>query len=493
MALIDKEELLRVLRAYNPWWETQKIPASFAKKLHRTAYYQAFNIFNTPTLKRAIVLSGPRRVGKTTILYQIADQSIQKGTSPEQVLYLTLEHPILKLVPIDQLLDLYSKEITGSKESAIVLLDELQYIDRPTQWLKILVDRFPNWKIIATGSASIALKGKDKESGVGRWIEVPVPTLSFFEYILIKKYESGEGAAPEFETNVLPSQLHTLPSHEQQKIVRVLSPVAKELPGFILQGGFPETALQDDVALAQRLLREDIVDKVLKRDMAAFYGVRKLPELEKLFVYLCIHTGAIVNFSEVGKELAISKPTVYALLKALEGAHLIRAVHSLDITGKKVLKRTTKWYIVDASIRNAVLLRGKELILDPQEMGVVIEIAAISQLSTFDYPVQPKIGYWKNGKGKEVDLIVDTPNGSPIAVEIKYREQVSMGSGEGIFDYLKSHEDATGLVITKNSESIMRREIVDKNGDKASITLIPTHIFLYLLGHAEYRRNQKKV
>lgn len=490
MPLIEKEELIRVLRAYNPWWESKVVPPAFAKKLRRTAFFQAVNILANVTLKRATVLSGPRRVGKTTILYQIVDKAIEDGVKPEQILYLTLEHPILKLVAIDELLELFITQIAHEEKKGIILLDELQYIERPTQWLKILVDRYPGWKIVATGSASITLKGKDRESGVGRWIEVPVPTLSFFEYVLIREYEGQGPKSPRIEADELPTQISSMPSQARLKIVRDLRPLIKELPGFILQGGFPETALQNDIGFAQRLLREDIVDKVLKRDMAAFYGVRKLPELEKLFVYLCIHSGSIINLTEVSKELRISYPTTYNLLRSLEGAHLIRPLHSFDIKGKKILKRTTKWYVVDASIRNAVLLRGKELLRDPQEMGIVIETATISQLATFNYPAPPSIGYWKDKKTKEVDLIVNVPGGKSIAVEIKYREQIHIASDDGIYSYLSNHTDAIGVLITKHGEDIEQRYIKDKSGKSQAISLIPAHIFLYLLGGAEHRRNQ---
>ena len=489
MPLIEKEEALKVLRAYNPWWTSGKISPSFVKKLRRTAYYQAMSLVAAKRLNRAILLSGPRRVGKTTILYQIGDQAINGGIDPANVLYLTLEHPILKLLPIDEILDLYAQTIAGDGP-CVVLLDELQYVDRPTRWLKILVDRFPNWHIVATGSASITLKNKDPESGVGRWVEVSVPTLSFFEYLLLRQYEAEDRKPPMFRSDLLPMDLAELKANERQSILSSLKPFQKSLGTFLLQGGFPEPALQEDMQLAQRLTREDIVDKVLKRDMAAFYGVRKLQELEKLFVYMCLHTGSVLDVEQIGSQLKISRPTVYALLSALEGAHLVRPLGSFRNTGKKILKRRTKWYIADASMRNSVLLRGRDLLNDPQEMGIVMESAVINQLSTYAHPVRPNIGYWQDNKSKEVDLVMDVPDGDCFAIEVKYRDTVHLPQDEGIYRYLAIKPTASGTVVVKDATDFEKRIVTARDGRQLQVALIPAHVFLFLIGHAEYQRNQ---
>ncbi len=490
MPLLEKSELLKVLYAYNPWWDQHAVPSAFIKTLHRTAYYETWKLLQKHNFKRAIVLTGPRRVGKTTVLYQIANQLIINGHSPKDILYLTLEHPLLKLTPIDQVLEFYSQTIAGTKETCTILLDELQYIDYPTLWLKILVDRFPGWRIVVTGSASIILKNKDRESGVGRWVEVPVPTLSFFENLLLREQEMDKANVPSFSPDITPTTLEKISPSKQQEILSALSPFQNDLETFLLQGGFPETTLEPDTAVAQRLLREDIIDKVLKRDMPAFYGVRKLEELEKIFVYLCIHTGGTVEVTTIAKELGISRPTAYSLLQALEGTYLVKPITAFEHSGKKVLKSKTKWYVVDASIRNAVLLRHLDLRLNPTEMGLVVETAVINQLATFAYPERAHIGYWKNKQEKEVDLIVGPAKSPPIAVEVKYREDVHLTEKEGIYSYLSKNTDAVGIVVTKQSRDIQTRQAHPKTGVGAKVTLVPAHVFLFLLGHAEYHRNQ---
>lgn len=477
-----------MLRGFNPWWTTGRIPDPFLKKLKRTPYFEVEKILDVAGLKRAIVLSGPRRVGKTTILYQIANSAIhERRINSSQVLYLTLEHPVLKLMPIDEILNIYDREIAPAGQEKWVLLDELQYIDEPTKWLKILVDQHPDWKIIVTGSASIVFRSKDKESGVGRWVTVLVPPLSFYEYIALRHEERNNVTPPEIPELVNPLNLGALDSANRQQLLSRLKPLKREFDTYLLQGGFPDTALQEDLSLAQRLLREDIVDKVLKRDMAAFYGVRKLQELERLFVYLCIHNGEVVNEKTISNELNISRPTVSSLLRNLEGAHLIRPLSGLSLTGKKALKGRVKWYLADPSIRNAVLLRGTEMLNDPRDLGMVVESVVINQLATYSYPTRPRLGYWKDRKGREVDLIIDTPTKKRVAVEVKYRENPRIGSDDGITRYLESDSEAQGIVVTKDAEDFETKVVTGER----SVTLIPAYVFLYILGHFERRRHTK--
>ncbi len=124
--------------------------------------------------------------------------------------------------------------------------------------LKQLVDHHPEYRIIATGSAMVRHKDKLSESGVGRWTTVPMPTLNFYEFSQIRN-ESPDLSAP------------------------------APKPSDPLQAG------AQDLALSQRILREGVVERVLKPDMTAIFGIRRVAELAKLFVYLCLHSGDIFS------------------------------------------------------------------------------------------------------------------------------------------------------------------------------------------------------
>ena len=125
-------------------------------------------------------------------------------------------------------------------------------------------------------------------------LTVPVPTLSFYEFVHIR----GD-ADPAVSSSLRPSDLFTAPEGERLKVATQLRVLLPAFQRYLLVGGFPETAILKDLQLCQRLLREDVVDRVLKRDMTALFGVRNVDDLEKLFIYLCLHTGGILGHKTV--------------------------------------------------------------------------------------------------------------------------------------------------------------------------------------------------
>ncbi len=143
-------------------------------------------------------------------------------------------------------------------------------------------------RILATGSATVATRRRQAESGVGRWLTVPIPTLSFCEYLRIR-----DTAIPRILEGLRLIDLFSEKSAVLGNIAQAARPLLPEFRRYLLVGGFPETALLPDVAMAQQILREDVVERVLRKDLVALFNVRSLREFEQLFIYLCLHTGRI--------------------------------------------------------------------------------------------------------------------------------------------------------------------------------------------------------
>ncbi|KRF39113.1 ATP-binding protein [Paenibacillus sp. Soil787] len=185
MDLLSQEKILKVLLGYNPWWANGHVPKEFTRPVKRLAFYEASKIFHHAQIRREVILSGPRRVGKTTILYQMIEQELNE-VPPKAILYVSFDHPILKLVDIGKILEIFQNNIAHDQTALFLFFDEIQYASDWDLWLKTLYDSQPSYKIMATGSASPVLAAKATESGVGRWTLIRIPTLSFYEYIEIK-------------------------------------------------------------------------------------------------------------------------------------------------------------------------------------------------------------------------------------------------------------------------------------------------------------------
>ncbi|HHW14050.1 MAG TPA: ATP-binding protein [Firmicutes bacterium] len=476
MRLVGDAALLEVLFGFNPWWRTGVVPPESARPVRRFAFFEAWRIMKHPSLRRTVVLSGPRRVGKTTILYQMIAALLQAGTPPQAVLYASLDHPLLKLGGLGRIMDVYRQTTAPEAPELYVFLDEVQYAEEWDRWIKTFYDQNPHLHTVATGSASPVLALKASESGVGRWTTVRVPTLSFYEYLALTGADRPEVNGP-----VGPQDLVRRQAVDLVRLVHRLSPLQRAFNRYLLLGGFPEIALADDLAFGQRLMREDIVDKVLKRDLTALFGVRNVNDLEKLFLYLCLNSGGILSLETVSRDLGVSRPTVQNYLNLLELGNLIYLSHPAEISGKKALRSRPKAYLADAALRNAVLLRGEEVLSDPGELGLLVETAVYKHFAQYYQAALPRLGYYRDSRtGKELDVVVALPGGHLLA-EVKYREGPALGPKDALVELAGAPDCLGAFLLTKRPEDT---GFLTAGGKKA-ILKIPAFAFLYLLGQAQ--------
>ena len=181
MAITTKESILKVLTAYNPWWKTGTVNPKMAKTYKRFAYYEAMKRLNEKDIRRSVVLTGTRRVGKTTIQYQIIETLLNAGVAPQKIVFISMDHPMLKLSQFQDVLECYHENIYAEQD-VYYFFDEIQYAQDWDRWLKTIYDTQPDTRVVATGSASPALMKGSRESGVGRWTVIQMPTMSFYEY-----------------------------------------------------------------------------------------------------------------------------------------------------------------------------------------------------------------------------------------------------------------------------------------------------------------------
>ena len=474
MGFIDRSELLPVLQGLNPWWSGR---LGQSPEFRRLAFTACSASLNDTSLRRAVLLSGPRRVGKTTVLQQLADDRIRSGQPSGSVLYLSLDHPLLKLVSLRDILSLYHESVYPEGKSVLLLLDEVQYSRDWETEIKLLVDHRPHYRILATGSASVEHRERLAESGVGRWLTVPMPTLSFFEFVHIRSEEY-----PAIPKDLRLTDLAGMTQTQLVDLAGRMRPLQLPFQRYLLVGGFPETARQDNISLSQRLLREDVVERVLKRDMTALFGVRNVNDLEKLFIYLCLHSGGILSHSACARALETSVQTVASYLALLERANLIYRLGPAALGGKKVLKARSKYYLVDAALRNAILLKGEEILNNPDEMGLIVETTALRHLFAYHYLDTPEILYWReSATGKEVDIVVRSP-AYTFPFEIKYRESTELEETGGLATFCRTEDLPNAYLVTKRERDI---GVTRFKGLRTRFVRVPAHMFCYLLGQAE--------
>lgn len=444
---LPKTELFSVLQEFNPWWSGQ--PAADLPDWERAASRQLRAWIDDSETKRALLLTGARQVGKTTLFRQAIRRLVNEGYPAANLLYATFDHPILKLAGLERTLQAWDElfpPVAGFPR--MLFLDEIQFVPDWQTWLKHQTDFHRGRRIAATGSAS-PLQDGGAESGVGRWETIPLPTLSFAEYLRLRNVEIPN--LPEVRSL---KQLFDWTPGQFSSAAALGRPLTAHFHEYLLRGGFPEPAMVNDLTRCQRLLREDIVDKVLKRDMTALYGVRRVLELEKIFLYLCYHDGGILDVPTLSKQLdGINRQSVNNFLDLFEATHLIYRLRPYGY-GKEVLRGRSKIYLADAALSGGMLLLGRRLLEKPDRLGAAVETAFFKHLFTRYYPDQPTFSYWQDKKNRdlEVDLIAET-GGRLVPFEVKYQDaEPTARKLKGLRLFLEEKGLQHGYVITQRWE-----------------------------------------
>ncbi len=472
---IPARDIVAVLGLFNPWWRGE--PVVELPGWRRAAWRELQDWLSKPPVRRAVMLSGARQIGKTTLIMQAIGQLIEGGTPPANIIYATFDHPLLKLAGIDAVIKAWRQREPKAAGPEYVFLDEAQFIPEWGTWIKHQVDFHRQRRIVFTGSATPLLEA-DQESGVGRWHAIRMTTLSFYEYVQIKKLPLP--ALPKISE---PAELLDQTAGGLQNIREKASPYVAHFHEYLLRGGFPQTAQMDSIPQAQRLLREDIIDKVLKRDMTALFGVRRILELEHLFLYLCMHDGGLLDIPAVCSSLAVTRPTAQHFIELLEATHLIYRLLPFGY-GKEVLRGRYKIYLADAAIAPALMLRGKAMLDDPIALGVAAETTVFRHLFSRYYSRNARFTYWRGKKDHEVDLVAEM-GGELVAFEVKYRtEPIDTQRLKGLLELCESKKVRHAYVVTRSTDDI--GGIASPVGKpKTKIVQIPAALLCYWMGEAD--------
>jgi predicted AAA+ superfamily ATPase len=480
--IISKDQLVEVLSRFNPWWRGEQIPD--LPFWQRAPFHELYDWVCNPPAPRAILLSGARQVGKTTLLRQVIHALLnERGVPAANILYATFDHPLIKTAGIDAVLEAWREREPKVLGEEYIFLDEAQFIPDVGVWVKHQVDFSKNRRIIFTGSA-MPLMDSGQESGVGRWHTIRVATLSFYEYLelMTSNRQSEFLSLPELSTLDSLQSLFTWSRQEFYRISEIAEPYLGHFHQYLVRGGFPQIASVQSINLAQELLREDIIDKVLKRDMTEVFGVRRVIELEQTFLYLCMHDTGLLNIAQLCSNLGLQRPTVQHFIDLLETTHLIYRLRPFGY-GKEILKSRFKTYLADPAISSAVLLKGTDILDNPQALGVATETAVFKHLFVRYCRQNVQFSYWQNNNKQEVDLIAET-NNQKIPFEIKYRaNKTGLQELKGLIEFCNKEESKYAYVITKSIKDFGLIE--DNTLIKTKIMKIPAALLCYWSGKSE--------
>ena len=453
------------LRLDNPWWQAGAGIDAEYREFPRRAYLPAFLQLTRDTVRRAIVLLGPRRVGKTIVVYHTIQALLDDGVPGRDILYASLETPMYTGLALDRLVQKFNGFFDRqSKGPLYVFFDEIQYLRDWEVHLKSLVDTYRHIRFVSTGSAAAALRTKSVESGAGRFTEFRLPPLTFVEYLrfieredeLVRPVESPNGLA---------------------HVARDIHALNDEFVRYLNHGGFPEAVFSERIqANPRRYIKSDIIDKVLLRDLPSLYGITDIQELNSLFNTLAYNTGNELGLEDLSKTSHVAKNTLLRYLEYLEAAFLIRRVRRVDENARRFQRSTTfKVFLTNPTMRAALFGPIDET---SEAIGSLAETAVFSQwMHNTAFVDSLHYARWKIG---EVDLVsIDPARQKPrFAVEVKWSDCAVDDPRElkGLLQFARSHKLIRRPLVT----TLTRQEV--RSIDGVEIEYSPCSVHCYTVG-----------
>lgn len=477
MQPITETEILEKLSFDNPWWD----PASSGieprfRSLGFRAYAPSFiRLVRNRDVNRAVILMGPRRVGKTVMVYHAIQDLLDSGVPGKNIVYISMETPVFTGRSLARLVDIFLRNHDHKRDDALyVFFDEIQYLREWERHLKNLVDTFPAFKFVATGSAAAALKLKSMESGAGRFTEFLLPPLTFFEFLEFRHVHDSLIVSPA--------------KASEPYATTDIELLNKEFVDYINIGGYPEAVINQEVRQeAGRYIRSDIIEKVLLRDLPQLYGIQNIQDLNQLFNLVAYNTGREFNLESLSSESDIPKNTLRKFLEYLEAAFLIKRLDRVDSNAKNFKRaRTFKLYLTNASMRSALFAPVSE---QSPGVGELVETAIFGQW-VHSPRIIGNLRYARWDGKREVDLVNLDPlkQKAQWAVEVKWSDRPARNDSE----YSALLELARKAKLKEPSILVTTRTISDtRTVNGINVRLIPSSLYCYTVGRNTENRNEQ--
>ena len=396
------------LEEFNPWWISGKVDEELALPFKRDIY---IDIEKRLDKRFILALVGLRRIGKTTIIYQLIQRLIKANIDKANILFFSFDEVSAKL---DEVLEKY-KEIHNKdlrEKKIYIFLDEIQKCSGWENELKKYYDLYPKLKFIISGSESLFIRKKTKETLAGRIFEFILTPFTFGEYLKFNKIKEEEF---KYETKIKPFFYK-----------------------FIEKGGFPETFSFETDRDFKEYISALVVDKIVYKDIPKMFKLEDPEFLRVLLELISTNPGMYIDYQSLSKQFGKDRRVIKDYINYLKESFLITLLGNYRKGSMTTLRKKKRAYPTDNAL--TYLYKPK---IEEEFFGRMIETLAVNKLKASSF--------WKNGG--EIDIIYND-----IPMEVKYQEKINSEDFKTIKEFMKKFNKKDGLILTKNEEKEIKFE-----------------------------------
>ena len=399
---------LEYLNNWNPWWESKEVSPALKGVTREIDPL----IFKALPEREIIVLTGIRRSGKTTIMYQMIALLLQKY-KPTQILYLNLDDEVLRNESLESIYSFY-RQYKNPSEFAFIFLDEIQNISEWEKFLKKHYDMQANAKFIVSGSSANLLRGEYSALLTGRNLTFAIFPLSFKEFL-----------------DFADVNYKNITTSEKNKIIY-------ELHNYLEHGGFPEVYFKDKDL--KRILLKQYFDDIIYKDIVKRHNINA-KKVTELAAYLLTNVANTFTVTKIRNFTGLSMDSIKDYLSYLEDAYLVLPISHFSYSLKETSQLPRKSYSIDCGMRNVVGFRFSN------DAGRLAENCVRSELLRRNKEVY----YWK-GSG-EVDFVVKNKDNSLTAINVSFTDKINEREITSLQEFKNNFKHVKDLlVLTEDTE-----------------------------------------
>lgn len=461
------QTLKEILYDTNVWWDKKENIRHLTEPLKREELKEIVSELDSHRITSVI---GPRRTGKTVLLYQTIDHLLKAGVEPKNILFFSLDNSTIRAktenAPED-IFQMYFNEVLYTrpielKERVYFIIDEVHKQPDWAEWLKNKYDFFKKIKFIISGSSSLKILKNTQETLPGRTSTIRVFPLSFRQFC---------------ELNNLYTQIEDLDSFDFRDMNKLLDTARKNetnykriFDNYLKVGGFIEWFKVRDIFKWMKYLHEDIVDKLIVGDIAEEYDVKDLEALRRILLVLSLSQGNLFSYYSLSKEAQVGKDSIENYLNYLKAGFVIFEMANYSTHIGVRLRKNKKMNLIDIGLVNSI--RGSPT-LSAEGQGTAIEQLVQQHLFYFAEKEGAKLYFYRDKENYEVDAILKIRN-KIIPIEVKYKNKMASSDLKGILKVMEKFKTKKGIILTKN---VLRKT----KRDNKEILYIPVWIFLLSL------------
>lgn len=441
-------EFRRELEKVDEWWLTGAVKETVLYPFKRESFTEVEKEIQS---RRALLLLGPRRVGKSVLLRQMIHSLIEKGAPPSSILYYSLDDPSLSAYSnnlIKDLIDYHEEVYTGGKR--FIFLDEVQAFPGWHKWIKAYYDRNLPIKFILSGSSSLLLQKEANQYLRGRTREFYLYPLNFAEFLQLSKFELNN-----FQTK----NLYEIDLPKVNHLSKKIRPFFEE---YLLVGGFPEWFQFKPLGHEAWFdsLINDVPKKAIYEDIANLYNIKNPRFLELILTFIISHQSQILSYETINEVAGLDRATLVNYIEFLKASYLLIEILKFAKL-KEQMKAKKKFLAIDQGLRNAIL---KDYQVKEENAGFMIE--NLIGVKCFQHKAS-RVFYWRNNG--EIDFILQ--NKETIPVEVKYKRHIKQEDLTAFLDFLNEKEISKGIIITRE---LYQKQVIGKK----NLYFVPAWLFL---------------